>query len=54
MKFLYLCEVLNVTPSEFFNEENNEPILIRELVDVAKDLKPEQLELLIKLVKEMK
>lgn len=32
-EFLYICEYLNVTPSDFFDEGNTNPILIQKAVD---------------------
>ena len=34
--FLFICEYLNVTPMEFFDTENKDPVKLRELL---KDLK---------------
>ena len=47
--FFYICEYLKVTPSEFFNIENENPLLINELTNAAKGLNREQLEHLIAL-----
>ena len=36
--FFYICEFLNVTPQEFFDGENGNPGMLRELIDEAKKL----------------
>lgn len=36
--FFYICEFLNVTPLEFFDGENANPCILRELIDEAKKL----------------
>ncbi|EDK35317.1 helix-turn-helix domain-containing protein [Clostridium kluyveri] len=54
-----ICEFFSITLSEFFNNGNNsEPVILnpqlKELLDNAKDLTPEQLELLSKFIKSIK
>ena len=46
-EFLYICEMLKVTPCEFFNENNQHPVLIDELITAAKKLKSDQIKILI-------
>ncbi|MDE6603579.1 MAG: helix-turn-helix domain-containing protein [Lachnospiraceae bacterium] len=36
--FFYICEFLNITPQEFFDGENENPQMLKELVDEAKKL----------------
>ncbi|MCM8710502.1 helix-turn-helix domain-containing protein [Clostridium sp. SYSU_GA19001] len=52
-----ICEVLNITLSDFFNE-GTEPIALtpelKELLENAKELTPEQLEQLTKFIKTLK
>lgn len=36
--FFYICEFLNITPQEFFDGENANPKMLRELVEEAKKL----------------
>ncbi len=48
-EFLYMCEYLNVTPSDFFNENIDEPILVQQLRTSAKDLPTRDLLFLIQL-----
>lgn len=42
--FFYICEYLNITPSEFFEIDSNEPEAIRKLIEKLKKLSPEYLE----------
>lgn len=42
--FFYICEFLNITPSEFFDLESAQPEALRELVEKLKKLPPEHLE----------
>ena len=41
--FFYICEYLKVSPSEFFDETNPCPQELRKIVDILKELTPEQL-----------
>lgn len=34
-EFLYMCEYLGVTPKQFFDENMDEPILVRQLCNLA-------------------
>src|SRR5699024_5809506 len=49
--FFYICDFLGVTPSEFFDTENTNPIKSRELLEATKGLKNEQLDSLISIAK---
>ncbi|WP_123053110.1 helix-turn-helix transcriptional regulator [Clostridium sp. JN-1] len=54
-----VCNHFKITLSEFFNDDNNsEPVILnqqlKELLNSAKDLTPEQLELLSKFIKSIK
>ncbi len=51
--FFYICEYLGVSPSEFFNEEEKYPIVMKELVSNAKDLTEKQLRLLSDFIKSL-
>ena len=42
--FFYICEYLNITPSEFFDLDASEPEALRELVEKLKRLPPKYLE----------
>lgn len=46
-EFLYMCEYLGVTPKEFFDEADEDPILVRQLCDSAKNLSHKDLLALI-------
>lgn len=48
-EFLYICKYLGVTPKDFFDTKQSEPILARELYSLALNLSKEDLELLIAL-----
>ena len=52
--FFYICDFLGVTPSEFFDMENTNPIKSRELLEGTKGLKNEQLDSLISIAKNLK
>lgn len=52
--FLYICEYLEIEPKDFFDESITEPSIFYKAMDTFKGLKREQLELLIKVAKEMK
>ena len=41
--FFYICEYLDITPSEFFDLESSQPEALRELVEKLKKLPPEYL-----------
>ena len=46
-EFLYICEYLGITPMQFFNEENTNPILINRLMDLAQKMNDDDLYALI-------
>lgn len=52
--FFYICEYLGVTPSEFFDEENQEPEELREITADLKHLSREQVEGIKAIVKGLK
>ena len=52
--FFYICDFLGVTPSEFFDTENTNPIKSGELLEATKGLKNEQLDSLISIAKNLK
>lgn len=41
--FFYICEFLNITPSEFFDLDSSQPEALRELTEKLKKLPPEYL-----------
>lgn len=52
-EFLYICEYLGVTPKEFFDEDNNDPQLVRELYNLSAKLEKEDLEVLLCVAKRL-
>ena len=53
-EFLYICEYFNITPKEFFDEENNNPALINDLVTNSSKLNDEGLLVLVSMAKRIK
>ena len=49
--FFYICDYLSITPSEFFDVDNTNPLKLTELVNSAKAMSNENLELLTALAK---
>lgn len=41
--FLYICEYLNITPSEFFDMDNSDPEKLRDLISKLKKLDRNQI-----------
>lgn len=54
MGFLYICKFLEVEPKVFFDDNIKESSTFCKAMENFKNLKKEQLELLIKVAKEMK
>ena len=52
--FFYICEYLKISPSEFFDEGNPCPQELQNIMDVLKELTPEQLEHLEYIARQMK
>lgn len=52
--FFYICEYLNITPSEFFDTESNNPEKINNIVKDLKKLNDKQLDTIANLIKEIK
>ncbi len=46
-EFLYICEYLGVTPSEFFNEDTKEPQLVQKLYALTRNMSEADLNVLI-------
>lgn len=51
--FFFICEYLGVTPSEFFEEENSDPQVIRGLEDNLRRLTPRQLQCISDIVSDL-
>ena len=49
--FFYICDYLGITPKEFFDVDNQDPIKTKELLQAIKGLTSEQLDHLIALAK---
>ena len=52
--FFYICEYFGITPSEFFDTQNKNPVRTQELLDATKGLNSQQIELLINVAKGLK
>ena len=52
--FFYICEYLNITPSEFFDTESDNPEQINAIVKDLKKLNSKQLDTIANLIKEIK
>ena len=46
-EFLYICEYLDITPKEFFDEDISEPQLVQRLYQLTRNMSKEDLEILI-------
>ena len=51
--FFYICDYLNITPKEFFDYETADPSKSNELLVVSQRLRSDQLEILIRLAKDL-
>lgn len=49
-EFLYMCEYLGVTPKEFFDEEINDPALLRRACEGLRKLDERDLQVLMELI----
>jgi transcriptional regulator with XRE-family HTH domain len=52
-EFLYLCELLGVTPRDFFDDEIENPALIREAINGLKQLSDEDNILILENIKRL-
>lgn len=52
--FFYICEYFNITPKDFFDTENHNPVILDELVNDMKELTNSQLACLACIIKEFK
>lgn len=50
----YICEYLGITPKDFFDVDNNDPVKIREIAEVSKGLTSEQLKHVIAIINDIK
>ncbi len=51
--FFYICEYLGITPKEFFDDGNDDPIALRELIQEAKQLDTKSLEYILGIMKKL-
>lgn len=52
--FFYICEYLELTPTEFFDFDNSNPARLNEVITELKKLTPEKLEHIFQIIKDMK
>lgn len=52
-EFLSICDYFGITPEHFFHQDTTNPILITELIKESRNLKEEDLQLIITLVKKL-
>lgn len=46
-EFLYICDYLSVTPKDFFDQNISEPLLLRQLINLSKNMSDKDLLALI-------
>lgn len=52
--FLYICRYFEITPEEFFASDNQNPEMLRKMVEDIKTLTPGQIDSLNKTISEFK
>ena len=53
-EFFYLCEYFGITPADFFNMENINPVVLSETINEMRSLSDNDLLLVLQLVKRLK
>lgn len=53
-EFLYMCEYLGVTPSEFFDEQTENPALLQKALDEMRSLPDKDILSLLSLIERFK
>lgn len=53
-EFLAICEYLNVTPQDFFDEHTQNPVLKNSLINEMKTLSDDDINILLELIKRLK
>lgn len=53
-EFLYICDYLGVTPSDFFDEQNERPILVQKVVNGLTGLSDQDVLLVLSLIDRLK
>ncbi len=49
----YICDYLGVTPSDFFDMDSQNPLKLNEITEELKHLDAHQLDIILKVIKEM-
>lgn len=49
-EFLAICDYLNVSPKDFFDEENPNPVLIEEIMEKLKNLSDSDLNIILTMI----
>ena len=52
--FFYICEYLGITPSDFFGADKRNPSKLSQLMESAKRLPDNQLDLLLQIINQLK
>ena len=52
--FFYICDYLGITPKDFFDTEDSNPVKSQELLEAVKGLNNEQMDSLISIAKNLK
>lgn len=52
--FFYICEYFNITPKDFFDAENHNPVILDELLNDMKVLTNNQIACIAYIIKELK
>ena len=53
-KFLEICDYLGVTPSQFFNESSNVPILVQKIIEELEQLDDDDLMFILSCIQRIK
>ena len=53
-EFISICEYLGVTPKEFFDDENSNPMMHGEIIDEMKGMQDKDIELILALIRRLK
>lgn len=49
-EFLAICDYLNVSPKDFFDEKNSNPVLIEEIMEKLKNLSDSDLTIILTMI----
>lgn len=53
-EFFVICDYFNISPYDFFNVEQDNPVLVSKIVEELKDLDDDDMLLLLTLIKRLK